>query len=155
MCEELLNIKHPPEQLNKISNPVVTPSKNGGVLPRPFMKKLIPIALSIFCLSIVNSRAALKPVTDGPLTLFYEEETNTKNSDGTYHHVWHLVANTKDEKVIKLYNITCDEELITEAGIKLGENGFKKSYTFEHNDTAPVGNWAYDIEVEGPTGTED
>jgi len=119
------------------------------------MKRLITILLIAFVACIHAANAQLKPVNDGPLTLFYETEITTQNRDGTYRHVWEVSVNAKEDRVIKIYNVTCNGDDVSETGIKLGINGFYTNYSFICINRHPTEDWVYDLEVEGPTGSED
>jgi hypothetical protein len=115
------------------------------------MNKIITATI-LLIVFITCARAELKPVTDGPLTLFYEQESNTKIAEDIYRHVWQVSVNKEDDRVVRIYNVTCNGKSISDTGIKLGKTGFYEYYSFSTVDAKPIGDWVYDVEVEGPTG---
>jgi hypothetical protein len=116
-----------------------------------FMNKLITAAILLVA-SITLSEAKLKPFRDGSRTLLYEEEINTKNADGTYHHVWRVIDDQHWGKVTKIYDVTCNGVTFNKEGIKLSTD--TPYHTFSYDDKIPTSAWIFYCEVEDIFGRE-
>jgi hypothetical protein len=64
-----------------------------------------------------------------------------------WHHVWHLVVNNALQKVVRVYNVTCEGNALNNNEVRLGK-GRADNATFEYDTAKEDVEWGYDTAVE-------
>jgi len=108
------------------------------------------LMFGLLTFSLISLAHALEPVygEDGGPILFYQESKDTKTTKG-WHHVWHLVANNALQKVVRVYNVTCEGNALNDNEVRLGK-GRAANATFEYDTAKQDVEWGYDTAVEMP-----